>query len=109
MGFEPMTSSLPRTCSTPEPQQQIGRSHQKVFLVCVGVSPLRLERVIGIEPTQPAWKAGALPLSYTRGVPQHKYRGDNRFRRIWSVSSPRICLSVSCLTGIKGLGGGSRI
>ena len=25
-----------------------------------------LERVMGIEPTQPAWKAGALPLSYTR-------------------------------------------
>ena len=27
-----------------------------------------LERVMGIEPTQPAWKAGALPLSYTRVV-----------------------------------------
>src|SRR5690606_14604589 len=26
----------------------------------------RLERVTGIEPAQPAWKAGALPLSYTR-------------------------------------------
>ncbi len=25
-----------------------------------------LERVMGIEPTQPAWKAGALPLSHTR-------------------------------------------
>ena len=25
-----------------------------------------LERVMGIEPTLPAWKAGALPLSYTR-------------------------------------------
>ena len=25
------------------------------------------ERVMGIEPTPPAWKAGALPLSYTRG------------------------------------------
>ncbi len=24
------------------------------------------ERVMGIEPTCPAWKAGALPLSYTR-------------------------------------------
>jgi hypothetical protein len=23
--------------------------------------------VKGIEPSQPAWKAGALPLSYTRG------------------------------------------
>ncbi len=25
-----------------------------------------VERVKGIEPSQPAWKAGALPLSYTR-------------------------------------------
>lgn len=25
-----------------------------------------LERVMGIEPTQPAWKAGILPLNYTR-------------------------------------------
>ena len=27
-----------------------------------------LERVEGIEPSPPAWKAGALPLSYTRLV-----------------------------------------
>ena len=26
----------------------------------------RMERVMGIEPTQPAWKAGILPLNYTR-------------------------------------------
>ena len=26
------------------------------------------ERVTGIEPAPPAWKAGALPLSYTRGA-----------------------------------------
>ena len=25
-----------------------------------------VERVMGIEPTQPAWKAGILPLNYTR-------------------------------------------
>ena len=29
-----------------------------------------LERVRGIEPPSPAWKAGALPLSYTRGTPE---------------------------------------
>ena len=28
----------------------------------------RLERVTGIEPASPAWKAGALPLSYTRQI-----------------------------------------
>jgi hypothetical protein len=27
-----------------------------------------VERVTGIEPAWPAWKAGALPLSYTREV-----------------------------------------
>ncbi len=27
---------------------------------------LILERVMGIEPTHPAWKAGVLPLNYTR-------------------------------------------
>ena len=26
----------------------------------------RMERVMGIEPTRPAWKAGILPLNYTR-------------------------------------------
>jgi hypothetical protein len=25
-----------------------------------------MERVMGIEPTLPAWKAGVLPLNYTR-------------------------------------------
>ncbi len=61
MGFEPMTSSLPRTCSTPEPQQ---REFGLVSASLCGSLPM--ERVMGIEPTQPAWKAGALPLSYTR-------------------------------------------
>src|SRR5262245_47697735 len=32
-----------------------------------------LERVMGIEPTWPAWKAGTLPLSYTR-EPARYYR-----------------------------------
>ena len=27
-----------------------------------------VERVTGIEPAWPAWKAGALPLSYTRKI-----------------------------------------
>ena len=26
----------------------------------------KMERVMGIEPTWPAWKAGVLPLNYTR-------------------------------------------
>ena len=32
-----------------------------------------MERVKGIEPSQPAWKAGALPLSYTRIFIQFKF------------------------------------
>ncbi len=32
----------------------------------------RVERVTGIEPAWPAWKAGALPLSYTREVPTQR-------------------------------------
>ena len=27
-----------------------------------------MERVMGIEPTRPAWKAGILPLNYTRTI-----------------------------------------
>ena len=29
-------------------------------------TPLSHKRVMGIEPTYPAWKAGVLPLNYTR-------------------------------------------
>src|SRR5688500_6096904 len=36
-----------------------------VFVVVISRIP-KLERVMGIEPTWPAWKAGTLPLSYTR-------------------------------------------
>jgi hypothetical protein len=48
----------------------------------LGFSPpdcLRPERVMGIEPTLPAWKAGTLPLSYTRGL----------FRSVLRVSRAR--------------------
>ncbi len=48
-GLEPVTSSLPRKCSTAE---LCGRQ--------------KMERVMGIEPTSSAWKAEVLPLNYTR-------------------------------------------
>ena len=32
----------------------------------LSLSSNRMERVMGIEPTRPAWKAGILPLNYTR-------------------------------------------
>lgn len=41
-----------------------------------------MERVKGIGPSQPAWKAGALPLSYTRkfcGI-KKEYGAENEIR-----------------------------
>ncbi len=36
----------------------------------VRIAPgLRVERVMGIEPTSEAWEAPVLPLNYTRGEP----------------------------------------
>lgn len=63
MRIERMTSPLPRECSTTEPH---GRD---------------MERVKGIEPSSGAWKASALPLSYTRLVR-------------WSSAPHAVCLSV---------------
>jgi hypothetical protein len=53
-------------------------------LILLGV--VGLERVMGIEPTWPAWKAGALPLSYTRAV-----AGSNSSRRRRSVNARGGC------------------
>ncbi len=47
--FDPQSNALP-DCATP----RIKKENRK------------LERVTGIEPVWPAWKAGALPLSNTR-------------------------------------------
>ena len=49
-GLEPLTYCLEGSCS-------IQLSYKRIFT---------LERVMGIEPTRPAWKAGILPLNYTR-------------------------------------------
>ena len=46
-GFEPRTHALEGRCSI-----QLSYGYTK--------------RVMGIEPTWPAWKAGVLPLNYTR-------------------------------------------
>jgi hypothetical protein len=46
------------------------------FITCLLCSPRYQERVKGIEPSSLAWKAMALPLSYTRvflGVRHRKY------------------------------------
>ena len=51
-GLEPLTHCLVGSCS-------IHLSYRRI-----------LERLMGIEPTRPAWKAGILPLNYTRMVPR---------------------------------------
>ncbi len=52
----PSQSPEPSPSPTPEPARVLRAVR----------TTLRVERVKGIEPSSPAWKAGALPLSYTR-------------------------------------------
>ena len=59
-GLEPLTHCLEGSCS-------IHLSYKRKLQ-----HPL-LERVMGIEPTRPAWKAGILPLNYTRRCNGHYY------------------------------------
>src|SRR5207248_10586983 len=46
-----------------------------------------VERVTGVEPASPAWKAGALPLSYTRGS-WHGSRPSGRTCRGGEIRTP---------------------
>ena len=63
-----MTSSLPRKCSTAELRR-------------------RIERVMGIEPTSPAWKAGVLPLNYTRTVGREGFEPPKAYAGRFTVCS----------------------
>ena len=80
MGFEPTTPGTTIRCSN-----QLSYTHHIVLredgtpegtrtpdpllrrqLLYPPELQARMERVMGIEPTRPAWKAGILPLNYTR-------------------------------------------
>ena len=62
---------------------------QNEILTTLAKSLKRLERVKGIEPSYSAWKAAALPLSYTRDTGSLTRPGDglncpqDRFRRLF--------------------------
>ena len=43
---------------------------------------LRLERVMGIEPTPEAWEAAVLPLNYTRSGAQSKRIIRDHYQRV---------------------------
>ncbi len=70
-GFEPPTYCLEGSCSILLSYWRIYAAAQQLSRLSQPAEtercelPLTLERVMGIEPTYPAWKAGVLPLNYT--------------------------------------------
>ena len=58
-GSHPEKSGTPEGIRTPDPLL-------RRQLLYPPELQAHMERVMGIEPTRPAWKAGILPLNYTR-------------------------------------------
>jgi hypothetical protein len=54
------------TSHTPFKKVELRISSKKAPFGALKKSNQEMERVEGIEPSPPAWKAGTLPLSYTR-------------------------------------------
>ena len=73
-GLEPPTPGFGDRCSSQLSYTPIACSKCLPFVAILLVisnvrRPNLLERVKGIEPSSSAWKAAALPLSYTRTIP----------------------------------------
>ena len=60
-GFEPSKASLADLQSAP-----FDRSGIQPHIYNFSIGFRQLERVTGVEPVYPAWKAGAQPLCHTR-------------------------------------------
>ena len=50
----------------------------------------KVERVMGIEPTRPAWKAGVLPLNYTRRYHRRAIRTIRRNVVLRAICDPAV-------------------
>src|SRR5258708_5752148 len=58
-----------------------------------------LERVKGIEPSYSAWKAAALPLSYTRARPLNYHTSEaasTAMQLVWRLKRPLFRRRASC-------------
>ncbi len=69
-GLEPLAYCLEGSCSIQLSYWRVSGAyplaHENIFPFRGNALMGALERVMGIEPTRPAWKAGVLPLNYTR-------------------------------------------
>jgi hypothetical protein len=86
------SSTRPRAAAAatgPRPRAPTGQPARRA-----AIRPLRLERVMGVEPTPSAWKAEVLPLNYTRVDldPRPRARDTRRPRgqglHLWGTSAP---------------------